>query len=82
MVMEIIEVVGWRRVNFTDDKGKTIDGYSIYFTMESSNVEGKMAGKMFISIDRYQKLNYFPKPGDVVAVQYDRYGKPADFKLM
>ena len=78
--MEIIEVVGLREVKFTDDKGRTVDGTSIYFLMAANGVDGKMTGKLFVSGDRKKQMSYFPLIGDEVAVSYDRFGKPADFK--
>ena len=80
MIMEIIEVVGLREVNFTDDNGRTVSGTSIYFLMASDGVDGKMSGKLFVSNERKKQMSYFPLIGDEVAVNYDRFGKPADFK--
>lgn len=80
MSMEVIEVVGLREVNFTDDNGRTVDGTSIYFLIFADGVNGKMTGKLFVSRDRKKQMSYFPAVGDEVAVNYDRFGKPADFK--
>lgn len=80
--MEIIEVVGLRNVDFTDSKNRHVAGTSIYFVIEDEGVVGKMTGKLFISRDRKVNTSYFPAVGDVVAVSYDRYGKPVDFKLI
>lgn len=80
--MERIEVVGMRNVDFTDNKGRHVDGTSIYYLIEDTGVTGKMTGKLFISRDRKINTNYFPAVGDVVAVSYDRYGKPVDFELI
>lgn len=77
--MEIIEIVGIRHVNFTDEKGKNISGVSIYFFMEADGVIGKMTGKMFLNSDRVNRLDKMPEVGQRVAVDYDRYGKPARF---
>ena len=80
--MEIIEVVGLRDVNFTDDKGRSVDGTSVYYLIQADGVEGKMSGKLFVSRDRRKQLSFFPAPGDTVAVSYDRYGKASEFKLV
>ena len=80
--MEIIEVVGLRDVNFTDDNGRTVDGTSVYYLIQADGVVGKMSGKLFVSRDRRKQMTFFPEPGDTVAVSYDRYGKASEFKLV
>lgn len=80
--MEIIEIVGTRLVNFTDDNGKTIQGTSFYFLMDGENVTGKIAGKLFVSSDRLRKMEVTPMVGQKVAVSYDRYGKPTEFRVI
>lgn len=78
--MEILTIVGKREVNFQDDAGKKIDGVSFYFTMEADGVIGVMAGKLFLSRDRVNRLERVPAVGEKVAVSYDRYGKPTEFR--
>ena len=80
--MEIIEVVGLRDVNFTDDNGRTVDGTSVFYLMQSDGVVGKMAGKVFVGRERRKQLVFFPEVGDTCAVSYDRYGKVTEFKLV
>lgn len=76
--MEILEIVGRKHVDFTDDKGKHIVGWSIYYLMDDDHTEGKMAGKMFISEDRASSLQ-LPVPGTKCEVSYDRYGRATRF---
>lgn len=80
--MEKIDIVGLRDVNFTDDNGRTVDGTSVFYLVSADGVEGKMAGKLFVSRERRKQLSFFPSVGDTVAVSYDRYGKPTDFVLV
>lgn len=78
--MEVMTFVGRRFVNFTDDKGKQITGWSLFYTMPSDGVEGLMSGKMFISEDKVTQNNIqLPKPGEKCEVYYDRYGRPQSF---
>lgn len=77
--MERIEVVGTRNVDFTDKQGRPVQGLSLYFLQYSDNVDGKMADKMFVGSGRLSTVGYLPKPGDVVDVHYDRFGKPVEF---
>lgn len=76
--MEFIIVVGRKHVDFTDDKGKVIKGWSIYYNMQDDRTEGLMAGKMFISDEKAAGME-IPAPGTKVEVHYDRYGRPAKF---
>lgn len=78
--MEILTIVGKREVNFKDDQGKVIDGISFYFTMEADGVTGVMTGKLFLSRERCNRLDKLPGIGEKVAVVYDRYGKPTEFR--
>lgn len=74
--MEIYEVVGYRRVNFTDDKTKNVvDGYTL-FLQRTPDAESKITGleccKQFISA---QYVSYVPQVGDTIRLIYNRYGK-------
>lgn len=80
--MEVVEVVGLRDVNFTDDNGRYVDGTSVFYLMTADGVEGKMAGKLFVSRERRKQFSFFPAVGDTVAVSYDRHGKPTEFRLV
>lgn len=80
--MEIIEVVGLREVDFTDDRNRQVKGTSVYYVIQADGVTGKMSGKLFVSADRRAAMKFFPQPGDTVAVSYDRYGKASEFKLV
>lgn len=79
--MEIINVVGKRHVDFTDDHGKRIAGYSLYYTMKSDGVEGVMSGKMFISDEKASQLA-LPPVGTTCEVVYDRYGRASKFTVV
>lgn len=79
--MEIMNVVGTRYVNFKDDSGKQIDGWSIYYTMKADGVTGLIAGKMFVSSQRAESL-VLPQVGSTYEVNYDRYGRPTRFDLV
>lgn len=76
--MEVLEFVGRKHVDFMDDHGKHICGWSLFYLMDDDKTEGRMAGKMFISDDRCSKLT-LPVPGTVCEVSYDRYGRPTKF---
>lgn len=79
--MEVMTIVGIRRVDFTDESGKRINGYSLYYTMEADGVIGLTAGKIFISADKAAG-SPIPQPGEKVEVMYDRYGKPSKFTVI
>lgn len=80
-VMEKMTIVGKRYVNFKDDSGKVVTGWSIYYTMAADGVIGVMAGKMFISDDRASSM-ILPDVGKSYEVFYDRYGRPNKFNPM
>lgn len=78
IVMEIMTIVGMRYVDFKDDSGKQVSGYSLYYTMKADRVEGVIAGKLFISDDRAAGM-VMPEVGQTYEVFYDRYGRPNKF---
>lgn len=79
-VMEIMTIVGKRYVNFKDDSGKQVSGWSLYYTMKADHVEGVIAGKLFISDERAGTL-ILPDVGKTYEVSYDRYGRPNKFAV-
>lgn len=73
--MEIYDVVGFRRVKFTDEKTKNVvDGYTLYLqrTPEDDKIVGVECCKQFISS---QYVDYEPVLGDRIKLIYNRYGK-------
>lgn len=73
--MEKYEVVGFRRVEFTDDKTKNkVDGYTLFLQRapEDDKIVGIECCKQFISC---QYVNYVPHVGDTIRLIYNRYGK-------
>lgn len=76
--MELMKIVGKLYVNFKDDSGKVVSGWSLYYTMKAEHVEGVIAGKLFISDERSSSL-VMPEVGKTYEVFYDRYGRPNKF---
>lgn len=71
--MMIYEVIGYRNSSFKSSDGNTISGVTMYLTCSDSYVTGVVADRVFISTN---KLNgYAPQLGDVVDVEYNKYGK-------
>lgn len=72
--MEIMTIVGRKHVDFTDDKGKHIAGWSLFYTMKDDRTEGLMTGRHFITDEKAANIT-IPSPGDECEVLYDRYGR-------
>lgn len=71
--MMIYDVIGYRNSSFKSSDGNTISGVTMYLTYSDSSVTGLVADRVFISTN---KLNgYVPQLGDVVDVEYNKYGK-------
>ena len=79
--MEIVFVVGRTHVDFTDNSGKRICGWSIYYTMQDDRTEGVMCGKYFVSDEKAASLD-IPSPNTKCEVSYDRYGRPSRFTVI
>lgn len=73
--MDTAKVIGFRKVDFTDEKTKQkVEGYTLYLIRqpESDAVIGTICEKLFIS-SRY--VDYVPALNDDVVIRYNRYGK-------
>ena len=80
--MEKMTVVGLRSVDFVDDNGRAVKGYSVYYTMDDPDVNGLMASKLFVQQARWDGLRVKPVPGSMYMVFYDRYGRATNFDLV
>lgn len=79
--MEIMTIVGRKHVDFTDDSGKHIAGWSLFYTMRDDRTEGLMTGKMFIPDAKAAGMT-IPSPGDECEVLYDRYGRASRITVL
>lgn len=71
----IIEVVGFKKVDFTSqDTGERISGYNVFYTAENQpNVKGLEAGKFFLSDSKAKKFDIQTEAS--YELYYNRYGK-------
>ena len=74
--MEKWKVVGYRSVDFKDERGNQVTGYKLYLARqpENSNVFGLETHSLFIS---KAYVDYVPKENEMVVISYNRYGKVA-----
>ena len=79
--MEKWKVVGFRKVDFKDQNGQQIKGYTLFLARdpEDDKVTGLEVQKVFISSDR---VPYTPAEGDFIGITYNRYGKIQDIQVM
>lgn len=78
--MEKWNVVGLRRVDFSDDSGKRITGYSLYVSRDGGpGMQGEECLKIFVS-DRV--LPSVPGVGDQIQIYYNRYGKVQEVEII
>jgi hypothetical protein len=72
--MEKMKVVGFRDVDFTDDKGRRITGVSLYVNHPEENVSGQMAEKIFLNANTLFDGHYSPVVGQTIGIDYGRKG--------
>lgn len=77
--MDTIKIIGIKDTSFTSQDGKQINGVNYFYTMRDNNVQGLMAGKLFISSDNLTAFTVQPELGQDVRVVYNRFGKAEDF---
>lgn len=75
----IYEVIGYRNSAFKSADGNTISGVTMYLTCGDSYVTGVVAERVFVSANKLG--NYVPNLGDVIDVEYNKYGKVNGVKL-
>lgn len=79
--MEIWEVVGFRSINFTDQKtGNNVTGTTLYVERpaENNHVTGMECQKIFVP----SSIRYEPAVGDSVQITYNRYGKISSVQIV
>ena len=79
--MEKWKVVGWRNIDFTDDKGRHVSGYSLFLARpgQSDDVTGLEVLKLFIS---KQYVNYDPVENQMIGINFNRYGKVQSIEVL
>ncbi len=56
--MAKVDFVGVQDINFTNNKGETVDGISIFVTYKDENVYGLKAEKKFIPRENCKNLGF------------------------
>ena len=79
--MEKWKVVGYRKVDFKDQEGRPVKGYSLFLAREpeDDNITGLEVQKVYISSDRVQ---YAPTENEAIGVNYNRYGKIQSIEVL
>ena len=79
--MEKWKVVGFRKVDFKDQNGKPIKGYTLFLARDPDDegIIGLEVQKIFISSDR---VPYSPVEGEYIGLNYNRYGKIQDIQVV
>ena len=75
-------IVGIRRMKFTDNNNRPVEGTSIFLTYDDKNIEGQGTDKVFLNKDRIKSLERDPEVGDQIFISYNRYGKVDEVELM
>ena len=78
-----MNVIGFSERSFTaKDTDALIEGMNIFVTFESKSTTGLACDRFFISQKRLNECDYFPSLGDEIELQYNRYGKITDIRLL
>lgn len=80
--MEVMQVVGKRPIKFNGQDGNPVSGTYLYTLCDDNYTEGKKSDKLFISDNLKSRLSYFPKVGDEICVDFNRWGKVSDITQM
>ena len=80
--MEIMQVVGKRSMKFKGNDGTEISGTNLYVVYDDNYTEGKKTDKLFISDHLRSNLSFFPKVGDEICVDFNRWGKISNITSM
>ena len=79
--MEKWKVVGYRKVDFKDQDGRSVKGYTLFLARQSTDeaIVGLEVQKIFISSDR---VPYTPVENEMIGLNYNRYGKIQDIQVI
>lgn len=79
--MEKWKVVGYRKVDFKDQEGRSVKGYSLFLAREpdDESITGLEVQKVYISSDRVQ---YAPVENQNIGLNYNRYGKIQSIEVL
>lgn len=80
--MDIVEIVGLRKMSFTGQDGRLVEGMTFFYLTSQAQVEGKVAGKFFLSSAALSQVGFVPSVGETVKLYYNRYGKVNAFEPM
>ncbi len=70
------ELIGYKKTSFTaKDTGDKIEGLNLYVSYVDEKVDGMACERLFLTNEKAK--NFMPKVGQVLEVEYNRYGKPA-----
>lgn len=72
--MNEMQVVGIRKSRFKGNDGEDVTGFNVYVTFEMAGVDGMAADRLFVMPNKFVN-GAVPKPGDIVVVYYNRFGK-------
>jgi len=79
--MEILEVIGIEYdYKFKGDDGSWVSGTKLYVACEHEKIVGKKAENMFVK--QSVTLPKGLKPGDKVAISFNRYGKVGGVEIV
>lgn len=67
---------GVRRVDMTDDSGRSINGFSCFISYPADGVEGEECTKIFISDYIASGCHWSPLPGSMVSIDFTPKGRP------
>lgn len=66
---------GYRRVDMTDDAGRSINGYSCYIGFISHGVDGEETAKVFVGDPLARDCKFVPKAKGKIVVEFNQKGK-------
>ncbi len=72
--MNEMQVVGIRKSSFKGNDGQDVVGFNVYVTYVMDHVDGVAADRFFVMPTKFVN-GVIPKPGDIVVVYYNRFGK-------
>lgn len=66
---------GVRRVDMRDDSGRSVQGFTCFFSYPSEGVQGEEVDRKFISDDLATKCSWSPSVGKMIELDFTPKGK-------
>ena len=76
----MVKIIGIRPSSFKGDNGEEVSGKNFYYVYALDKGEGHGAERVYLTDAKLSQLDFAPKVGDEVEIEFNRWGKCSGFR--